>query len=167
MAELSEQHKETIVLLLARCRMPAEVVATLKDEFDLEITVRQVVGYDPTRPAFDAGDRWRTIFDAAREKYLADVASIPVANQGYRLDLLQRGIEAAVKKSKWSEAAALAEQAARDVGGVLTNQRQVDIRDGRQRAREQSPEERKESLFALLDEKLAQRGVDPGAAAVQ
>ena len=38
--------------------------------------------YDPTRPYFDAGEKWREVFETKRKAYLEDVQKVPIANQG-------------------------------------------------------------------------------------
>jgi hypothetical protein len=153
-AELSEQHKEAIVLLLARMRMPAEVTLVMREEFDIEVEIKQIIRYDPTRSTYEAGEKWLAIFEAARETYLKDVAAVPVANQGFRLNVLQRGIEAAVKNKNWKLAAELTEQASKEVGGVFTNVRDLNVNDGRGRARDLTTEERRELLAGKMAEAL-------------
>lgn len=166
MAELSDEHKTEIVLLFARFRSAAEVTAEINERFGLDMVIQQAVKYDPERPSFEAGDRWRTLHDLARREFIENVTAIPVANQSYRLELLQRGIKDAVKRGKWTIAASLAEQAAKEVGGVLTNQRNVTI-DGRGRARDMTADERRETLMNMIDERLAQLDADQGNVTVQ
>lgn len=165
MAELTDEHKTEIMLLFARFRSPAEVTAEMNEKFGLEMVIQQTVKYDPERPSFEAGDKWRTLHDLARKQFIENISAIPVANQGYRLELLQRGIQDAISKGKWAAAAALAEQAARETGGLLTNQRNVSI-DNRGRARDMSAEERREMLMGMIDERLG-RLTDEGSATVQ
>lgn len=157
MAELSNIHKEAIVVALARFRSPTEVAAMLKADFELDLgehAVQQIVKYDPTRPAFEAGEKWRPIFEAAREAYINDVKLVPAAGQAYRLNTLQEGIEAAKKAKNWRLVADLLEQVAKEVGGVLTNSRDLNINDGR-RAKDMTTEDRRSLLGSILAEELA------------
>jgi hypothetical protein len=126
-AELSEHHKEAIVLLLARYRTPAEVALVMREEFELELAIQQIVKYDPSRPVYEAGERWLPVFEAARKAYIEDAAAVPVANQGFRLNLLQQGIDAAKKSKNWKLVAELTEQASKEVGGVFTNIRDLNV----------------------------------------
>jgi hypothetical protein len=156
-AELSEQHKEAIVVQLARFRKPAEVAVWFKAEFGIDLgehAVQKIVKYDPSRPAFEAGEKWRPIFEAARQDYLENVKAVPVANQGWRLQTLQEGIDAARTAKNWKLVAELMEQAAKEVGGVLTNERNVNVSDAR-RARDMSSEDRAALLGSIISEALA------------
>ncbi len=157
MAEFSDEDKERIVLLLARFKRPAEVVAIFKEEFGIETDVQQVRTYDPTHPRYEAGEKWRPIFEAARKEYIEDVSKVPVANQAFRLNLLQEGIEAARKAKNWKLVAELAEQASKEAGGVFTNVRELGINDNRQRARDMSSEDRLAFLAGVLTEALDKR----------
>lgn len=157
-AELSDAQKLEIVEALACYRAPGEIIRHFQSEHDLDLTHKQVGGYDPTRPHYTAGDKWRDIFDARRKKYLEDVASHPNANQGYRLGLLQEGIEAAKKAKNWPLVAQLLEQSAKEVGGVLTNERNLKVDDSRtQRARDMTPEDRKLAMAELIRQALEMR----------
>jgi hypothetical protein len=179
MAELAEADKERIVLLLARFKRPAEVVAIMAEEFGVETTVQQVRTYDPTNPRFEASEKWRPIFEAARKAYIEDVSIVPVASQGYRLQLLQEGIDAAKKVKNWGMVASLTEQAAKEVGGVLTNERNLRVDDSRrQRVADMTPEDRRLALAEIIRvaaEKIAEKaGAKPtpppnaqGSASVQ
>lgn len=156
MAELTDQIKEGIVIQLARFRRPAEVSVWVREEFGIDLgenAVQQIVKYDPTRPAFDAGEKWRPIFEAAREDYLTNVKAVPAANQGYRLSILQRGIEDAVSKKNWRLAADLTEQAAKEVGGALTNERNVNVNN----VRTMSAEDRASLLGSIIGEAIDKR----------
>lgn len=151
MAELTEPQKHEIVEALACFVPPSTIVKQFGEDHDLILTRAQVGSYDPTRPYFEAGDKWRQVFESRRKAYLEEVNEIPVASQAYRLNLLQKGIEAAERKGQFSEAAALAEQAAKEMGGLLTNQRSVAIETRRAGdPRDMSPEDRKLALAELL-----------------
>lgn len=154
MAELSEPHKEQIVVLLAHFRGAAEVAVAMKNDHGLELTVQQIVKYDCAKPSYEAGEKWRPIFEAARQAYLEDVKTVPAANQGYRLQMLQEGIEAARKAKNWKLLSDLLEQAAKEVGGVLTNTRELNVNDSR-RVKDMSSEDRKAMLGSILAEELA------------
>lgn len=176
MAELSEEHKLEIVTMLACFREPAQIVNHFGEEYGLQIDVRQVGAYDPTRSYYDAGDKWRDIFDAKRAAYLQEVASVPIANQGFRLQILNDELKKAIKDGK--STLPILEQAAKEVGGVLTNQRDVRIDDNRrQRVSEMSAEDRKAVLAGVIADAMAaanaakqaspQSGVQPGTGTVQ
>jgi hypothetical protein len=156
-AVLSEPHKEEIVIQLARFRRPAEVVEYMRDEHEIELTVQQVRTYDPTNPRFEADrDKWPPIFEAARKAYIEDVKLVPVANQAFRLNELHDLYKKAKKAKNMKLAADLLEQIAREVGGVLTNSRELNINDAR-RAKDMTPEDRRTMLGSIIAEELAKK----------
>lgn len=165
MAVFTEDQKLEIVLKLARFRSYAEIIEDLAIE-GVVTDRNQIRNYDPRNAKYEAGDKWKLVFEEARKAFVEEVAAIPLSNQSYRMELLQRGVDQAIKDKKWGTAATLAEQAAREIGGVLTNQRNVTI-DGRGRARDLSPEERRDNLMNMIDERLGQIATDQGSATVQ
>lgn len=176
MAELSEANKLEIVSMLACYRDSQQIVDYFREEHELDLTLKQVGSYDPTRSYYEAGDKWRDIFDAKRKQYLEEVASVPIANQGFRLNVLNEELKKAVKDGK--SPLAILEQAAKEVGGVLTNQRDVRIDDNRRaRVSEMSPEDRKAVLAGVIADAMsaaaaardagAQSGASPGTGTVQ
>lgn len=161
MAELTEPQKLEIVEALACFTDPTSIIAHFQREHGLDLDHKQVGRYDPTRPYYAAGDNWREIFEARRKGYLEDVAAVPAANQGYRLNLLQKGIAAAEKAKNWPLVAQLLEQSAKEVGGVLTNERNVRVDDQRrQRAADMTPEDRRAALAELFRQAIEQRQLE-------
>ena len=150
MADLTEEQKVELVSMLACFREPAAIIRHFQLEFGLTIEHKQVGRYDPTKAYFAAGAKWREVFEARRAAYLNDVSAVPVAHQAYRLNLLQEGVDAAKRSGNWKLVAELAEQAAKEVGGVLTNQRNHHIDEHRRSARDLSPEERKSALVEII-----------------
>lgn len=145
--------------MLAAFRSIVTIQEHFQQEYGLELAARQIGGYDPSRTYYDAGQKWREVFDFARKRYLEEVASVPAANQGYRLNLLNEMIKDALKEKKPALAAQLLKQAAEEVGGVLTNQRDVKIQDDRkQAARDMTPEDRKMAVAELIRQAMDQMG---------
>lgn len=171
MAELSQAQKLEIVTMLACYREPVAIIAYFVETYlDLApMPFRQILAYDPTSPHYDAGEKWLDIFDAKRKQYLEEVASVPIANQGFRLQMLQEELKRALKDNK--SPLAILEQAAKEVGGVLTNMRDVRIDDSRrQRAAEMTPEDRRGALAGIIADLMASRdppGTEPAAGTVQ
>lgn len=150
MADLTEEQKLELVSMLACFSEPAAIIRHFQSEFGLTIEHKQVGRYDPTRAYFAAGAKWREVFEARRAAYLNDVSAVPVAHQAYRLNLLQEGVDDAKRSGNWKLVAELAEQAAKEVGGILTNQRNHQIDDRKSSARDLSPEERKSALAEII-----------------
>lgn len=151
MAQLSHREKQALVIHLACFRSPSEIARQMADEFGSDISIQQIVKYDPTRSVYEGGQVWRSIFEGARESYLKDIASIPIAHQGYRLRLIQRGISHAEKHGNWKLVGQLLEQAAKEIGGTFANARELNLSES-SCARRMSPEERRALLTAMFEE---------------
>jgi hypothetical protein len=127
MTVLSEAEKKHIVMLLAAFETPTAVVARMKADAGVEIDRSQVIRYDPTKASFEGGDRWRTIFDTARQAYLEAVEAVPIAHRGYRLNQLQKVHEHCMRVGNLSLAMATLRQAAEETGGALTNELKMQV----------------------------------------
>lgn len=157
MAELTEAEKEQIVLYLARYKRHAEVVELMRDEHEVATTVQQVRNYDPTHPRFEASrDKWEPIFLAARDAYIHDLKQVAVANQAFRLNELHDLYAKAKKQKNYKLASELLEQIAREVGGALTNTRELNVNDAR-KARDMSSEDRAAVLGTIIAEEMQRR----------
>ena len=151
MAELDSEQKLAIVQALACFTTPAEVTVMMKEQFDLEVVIQQVVKYDPTKPSYQGAEKWRELFNETRKAYIEQVSEVPIANQGYRLQQLQKNLDKAVKAKNFVLANATLKQAAEEVGGVLTNDRNLRIDDNRDRGfRDLTPEERRDMVGDML-----------------
>lgn len=155
MAELSDEQKLEIVLAHARFVSSGEIVATMLKEYGVTTDIRQVHGYNPTKACFEAGDKWREVFEAARKAYLEDVATIPIASQAFRLNELMDNYTKTKAKGNMVLAGEILEQAAKEVGGVLTNDRNLKIERGSGGAlAELTPEERRAMVADMLAQAL-------------
>ena len=154
MADFTYDQKRFIVTLLAQFRQPAEVVALFREEYedDAGINVRRVIGYDPSRPSYGAGPEWVELFEKVRHAYVHDVAAIPIANQGFRLNQLHMMAAQAAKAGNRAQAAALYKQAAEEVGGAFTNERNVKVEQTKGGFRDLTPEERRQMIAEQLRE---------------
>lgn len=167
MPELTETQKREIVEGLAAFQSPTSIIDNFRSVYGFELTHKQVGRYDPTRPYFDAGEGWRTIFEARRRAYLESIADVPVAHKAYRLTILQEGVEAARAAGNWVLVMQLLKQAAREVGGALTNERIKSSADRPLAARDMTPEERKAAVAGIIEKAVDQmrnQGVQSRAA---
>lgn len=155
MAELTDPQKAFIVTLLAQFNSPPEVRDQFHEEFGGDkLTVQQIAAYDPTRPRFDAGQKWVPLFEAVREKYVNDVSSIPIAQQSFRLNQLHKLAAQAAKAGNRAQAAALYKQAAEEVGGAYTNERNVRVEKTNGGFKDLTPEERRMAVSEMIREQL-------------
>lgn len=151
MADLTDEQKWEIVEALACYQDVASIMRAFHKDHGIQLDRKQIGRYDPTRPYYAGGEKWREIFDARRKAYLEDVASVPAANRGYRLQILQEGIDSAKKARNWPLVASLLEQSAKEVGGVLTNERNLKVGDARKlRPEDMTSEERRAAVAELI-----------------
>jgi hypothetical protein len=128
MAVLSDAQKRAIVQGLACFRTPSEVAEDVKEAFGLEVPREQVRNYNPQQ--VEVAKKWRSLFDATRAAFIAEVARHGITHQAYRLGELDAMLRKAKKAGNLVLAASLLEQAAREVGGMFTNRRELSGRNG-------------------------------------
>lgn len=131
MATLTDDVKAFVVQALACFDTPTQVANAVKEEYGIAIERMQVAAYDPTKfSGRSLSKKWREIFDATRKAFLEDQASIPIANQNFRLRALDRLYQNAASRGNAALAAQLLEQAAKESGGTFTNRREMTGKDG-------------------------------------
>lgn len=122
MAALNDDVKVFIITALACFDSPKQVIADVKERFGLVVTYQQLQAYDTKH---DAGKRmskrFQKIFEDTRAKFLKDVSDIPIAQQSYRLRVLDRLARKAEERGNVVVVASLMEQAAKESGGSYTN----------------------------------------------
>lgn len=143
MAGLTGEVKVFIVERLACFEAPTQVQRAVKQEFGVDVSLPRLTAYDPNKAA---GQRLskplREVFVSTRKRFLEDTASIPLVHRPYRLRVLQRQLEKADATGNAAMVMQLLEQAAKEVGGMFTNRRELTGKDG-------SP------LHAMSDDQLA------------
>jgi len=125
MATLTDEIKEFIVRGLARYETPTAIAAAVKVNFGVEITRQQVHEYNPqsSRPP---ALRWCELHAVTREKFLADISAIGIAQKAVRLRLLEHFANQAMEDKCFIRAAAFMEQAAKECGGFYEKRRHCD-----------------------------------------
>jgi hypothetical protein len=127
MATLNNKVKAFIVQGLATYMTPSEVAQAVKEEFDIVVTRQQVSFYDPSKAAgLTLSKKWADLFKRFRDDFNNDIQAIPIANKAYRLNMLDQMAREAKNSKNRPLAAALAEQAAKEMGEVFTNKQKVD-----------------------------------------
>lgn len=127
MAELTEDQKLFIVHALACFDTPTQVATAVKEEFGIEVSRQQVARYDPTKEAGrDVSKKMRAVFEETRKSFLGDISQIPIANQSYRLRVLQRTLDKVDKQGNTAMVSQLLEQAAKESGGAFTNKTKLE-----------------------------------------
>lgn len=120
--ELTHIQKRFLVQQLACFETPTSAAKAFKEEFGFELQRSRVSYYDPTTK-FGAGlaEDLRHLFDSTREKFKADLESIPIANRAVRLKHLQRQLDHFSGLNAAPIVLSLVEAAAKEVGGAFTN----------------------------------------------
>lgn len=123
MAELPIAAKMRLVALLATFSGPSEAARIVSDEFGVALKKQQAWKYDPTRSGCNISPRLRLLFAEVRERWLNDLAAIPIAHQAQRLRSLSRLATKMEERGDYLGAAKVLEQAAKEVGGVYSHAR--------------------------------------------
>lgn len=132
MAVLTEEAKVTLVQALACYDTPTQAAELVAQEHGVKIGRDQAIKYDPTKPAGkNLGKKYRAIFESTRKAFLEDTATIPIAQQAYRLRALQRELERAQSRGNAAMVLQLLEQASKEIGGAFTNRRELTGKDGK------------------------------------
>lgn len=127
MATLTDDVRTFIVQALACFDTPSQVSEAVREQFGLEIGRQQCEMYDPTKKSGkDLAKKWRALFEETRKAFLTDRAQIPIANQSYRLRVLNRLVAKAEKQGNMGMVSQLLEQAAKEAGGAFTNKQRVE-----------------------------------------
>ncbi len=125
------EQKCFIVELLACHQTPSYVVKEVRQRFGVELTRQMIEVYDPTKiSGRKLGQELRDIFFAERALFVKELEHIGISLTAYRLRMLQVGAEDFFERRNYLGMAALLEQAAKDVGGVFTNRRELTGKEG-------------------------------------
>lgn len=123
MAKLSKEQKRLIVERLACWTMPADVVREINDTYGIKVSLPQLARYDPTGVNGQTlSPSLKELFNGVRKRFIENEVEIAVAHRSYRLQQLQRLIERTQSPKLKAE---LLEQAAKEVGGMFTNKREL------------------------------------------
>lgn len=154
MPKLTDDIKLLIVTELAQFRRPSDVARMITDETGVIVDRFQVRSYDPTKAAYAGGDKWREVFDQVRSRYLNSIESVPIAHKAYRLNVLQQICDDAQKRGNLVLACSTLEQAAKEVGNSLTNERNIRMNGTTNSLSELTPEERRAMVAEMLQNAL-------------
>lgn len=150
MSKLTDDIKLMIVTELAQFRRHADVARMITEETGVTVDRFQVRTYDPTKAAFAGGEKWREVFDQVRSRYLTSIESVPIAHKAYRLNVLQQICDNARDSGNLVLAAAILEQAAKEVGNSLTNERNFGVHGSKNSMSDLTPEERRAFVTEML-----------------
>jgi hypothetical protein len=148
MASLTEPQKLFIVRALACYDSPSRVAAAVREEFGIDIDRRRIQEYDPERAGSRGiGKKLRAVFEETRRQFKEKAGEVPIAHKAVRLRSLNRMFEKAEVQGNMVFAAQLLEQAAKEVGGMFTNRRELTGAAG-------GPIQQATSVSTMSDEQL-------------
>lgn len=130
--KLTPEQQTYVVQALACFDPPGVIVAALKKDFGVTISLQAVECYDPfKRAGRNLTNRWLAIFKETRKAFLEDTSKIGISHRAVRLRALQRMSEKAETQGNIVLASSLLEQAAKEVGESFTNRRELTGKDGK------------------------------------
>ena len=129
MAALSEPVKIFIVQALACRDTPQEVVALVKQEYDIDVSRSQCQNYDPTKySGRNLSKKFVDLFNETRKKFDEGLIDIPIANKHFRLRQYDKLLAKNSKNAVMS--LSILKQAAQDLGGQFTNRQEITGKNG-------------------------------------
>lgn len=127
MTTLKDEHRRFIIEMFAAFSTLDEIEKALQDVYGLPVPKSTILRHNPdtVQGKAELGAQWKTLFADRRKHFLEDLASIPIASAAYRLGRLQKIIDDPVKSKSPPLVMDALEQAAKEMGGVFTNKRDV------------------------------------------
>ena len=150
MTKLTDEIKHLIVTQLAQFGGYADVARVITAETGVAVDRFQVRTYDPTKASYAGGEKWPEIFEQVRSRYLGSIESVPIAHKAYRLNVLQQICDDARSRGNVVLVAATLEQAAKEVGNSLTNERNIRVNGSTNSLSELTSEERRAMVAKML-----------------
>lgn len=153
MAQLRKEVKIYIVRSLAQFNTPQETAQAVNVDFGIKVTRQQCERYDPTKRAGqDLSDELKKEFDLTRQDFLDKPQNIPISNLSYRQARRQKVLEGAGNNKMLIMS--VLEQAAKDVGGVFTNRKEITGKDGKPLTEPVTPIELTPEVAAAITQAL-------------
>lgn len=122
---LTDDIRKMIVYQLACFESPSSVQRWLRNEHGIQLDLSSIEYYQ-------SSNKWADTFERFRAMYKADLEEVPIANRRYRLDRLQRRLDAIEhqyrrkERNPYADPAAfdeinkILEQARKETGEILT-----------------------------------------------
>ena len=128
MAALNSEQQYFIIQCFAAFKSPTEIVEAVKNEFGLTVSRQQVWNYSPENPA--VAPKWKALFDERRASFIEKLDAHGISHKAYRIAELHDMARRARSSRNYPLAAQLMEQAAKEMGGLYTNKRELTGKDG-------------------------------------
>jgi hypothetical protein len=119
---LNDEQQIYVVTELARFTTPTQVQGAIKKEWDVEMSLQAIEGYDPTTvQGAKLRPELRTLFYRERALAKKNIDSLGITHVAYRLRELQGVLDRAKSRKNDKMIMDVMQQAAREVGGSFTN----------------------------------------------
>lgn len=129
--KLDDTAKTYIVHALACFDTPSQIVKSVKEDLGVTVSAQLVECYDPTKRAGRRlSEKWKILFEEARNRFIEDTSAIPIAHRSARLRTLQRMVNKAESMGNMAMTSKLLEQAAKEMGNAFTNKIDHQSTDG-------------------------------------
>lgn len=125
MPRLRGQIAAFIVTRLASFDRPKDVQEAVREMFEVDVPLPQIIYYDGTAKSANLSRKLRRLFDATRERATKEISDIPIAHRAVRLRRTNRLADKAEDMRNYALAGQLLEQAAKETGDFYTNRRVV------------------------------------------
>lgn len=104
---------------LACYESPEKVTASIREKFGLSLSRQCIEAWNPERAAgARLGAEWRGLFYETRDRFLREIADIPLASRSYRLRALNRMARQAEEMGNYALLIRVLAQAARETNGT-------------------------------------------------
>lgn len=131
MAKLDDKIRAAIVTRLAEFSSPGEVRDSIREDYGIEVGIKQIWHYVPTRTMDTSGgslaQKWIDLYNEHRQKFIERTQDIGIAQKAFRLQRLDRMARKAERMRNYKLAAELYEQGAKEMGGYFTNTSNVNL----------------------------------------
>jgi len=124
-AKLTHEIRAKIVAGWARYDTPIEIRREIQETYQVDVDMQQIYALNPEGASWKGSKRWEAVFAAERKMFLESAGRIGIAQKVVRLQRLDKLCRMALDKRNVKLAAELMEQAAKEMGEVFTNRREV------------------------------------------
>jgi hypothetical protein len=123
---MSDEAKDFATTCFARYMRPSQVIAAIEHRYGVTIDRRLIQNYDPeTAKGQSLGKKRKALFLEMRKRFLDELDEIPIASKVVRLQQLQTHYDKAADAGNIRLALEVLEKAAKEAGGVHTNETRV------------------------------------------
>jgi hypothetical protein len=125
MGKLTNEIRGKIVAGWARYDTAVEIRREIRETYQVDVDMQQIYVLNPEGANWKGARRWEAVFAAERKVFLESASRIGIAQKVVRLQRLDKLCRMAIDKRNVKLAAELMEQAAKEMGEVFTNRREV------------------------------------------